>query len=154
LDRLHPGINNILQVPELLIRCEMAERNGFTLIEGLFTTLILVTGLAAVAGVFSYSSLRASRVLQETAAIGLMTARMEKLRAAEEILPGRYSEYLVVTPSGEVIVSEPGTATWQRTWEISPEMPHRITVTVYGKSLGPGRFRELARATTLRGGRF
>jgi prepilin-type N-terminal cleavage/methylation domain-containing protein len=130
----------------------MAKRNGFTLIEVLITTLILVTGLAAVAGVFSYSSLRASRVLQETAAIALMTARMEELTAAEEILPGRYFEYLVLTPGGAVIVSEPGTATWQRTWEISPEMPHRITVTVYGKSSGrTGPFREVARATTQRG---
>ena len=133
----------------------MAERNGFTLIEGLITTLILVTGLAAVAGVFSYSSLQTSRVLQETAAIALMTARMEELKGAEEIFPGRYSEYLVLTPDGSVVLSEPPTATWRRTWEISPEMPHRITVTVYGKSSSrSGSFRELARATTMLGGKF
>jgi Tfp pilus assembly protein PilV len=133
----------------------MAGRNGFTLIEGLITTLILVSGLAAVAGVFSYSSLRASQVLQETAAVALVTARMEELKAAEEILPGHYSEYLVLMPNGAVIVSEQGTAAWQRTWEISPEMPHRITVTVYARSsAGSGPFRELARATTQRGSRF
>lgn len=133
----------------------MPQRNGFTLIEGLITTLVLVTGLVAVAGVFSYSSLRASQVLQETAAIALMTAKMEQLKAADEVLPGRYSEYLALTPDGAVIVSDPGTAAWQRNWEISPEMPHRITVTVYGKSPGrAGPFRELATATTQRGGRF
>ena len=64
----------------------MTERNGFTLIEGLITTLILVTGLAAVAGVFSYSSLRSSQVLQETAAIALISAKMEDLKAAERYL--------------------------------------------------------------------
>ena len=62
----------------------MTERNGYTLIEGLITTLILVTGLAAVAGVFSYSSLRSSQVLQETAAIALISAKMEDLKAAEQ----------------------------------------------------------------------
>src|SRR5262245_55088138 len=101
------------------------KRNGFTLIEVLITTLILVTGLAAVAGVFSYSSLRSLRVLQETAATALLSAKMEDLKAAEEILPGRYSEYLVLTDDGAVTVSAPGTATWQRTWEISQEVPHR-----------------------------
>ena len=133
----------------------MTERNGFTLIEGLITTLILVTALAAVAGVFSYSSLRSSQVLQETAAIALISAKMEDLKAAEQIFPGRYSEYLVLMPNGAVVVAEAGSATWQRTWEISSDIPHTITVIVYGRSIGrSGPFRELARATTQYGSRF
>jgi type II secretory pathway pseudopilin PulG len=133
----------------------MTKRNGFTLIEALITTLILVTGLAAVAGAFSYSSLRTSQVLQETAAIALISGKMEDLKAAAEILPGRYSEYLVLMPSGAAIVSEPRTATWHLTWEITPDMPQKITVTAYGRSVGRlGPFRELARATTLYGSRF
>jgi Tfp pilus assembly protein PilV len=128
----------------------MAKHKGFTLIEGLFTTLILVTGLTAVAGAFSYSSLRSRQVLQQTAAIALVSTRMEDLRAAEEILPGWYSEYLVLMPNGTTAVSEPASATYQRTWEITSEMPRRITVSVYGRSsTRSGSFRELARATTL-----
>jgi Tfp pilus assembly protein PilV len=131
------------------------KRNGFTLIEGLITTLILVTGLVAVAGVFSYSSLRTSQVLQEAAAIAMMSARMEELKAAEEILPGSYSEFLMLMPDGTAILAEPGTATYRRTWEIAGEMPRRITVIVYGKPVGPAApFRELARAATQVGSRF
>jgi Tfp pilus assembly protein PilV len=133
----------------------LPKQKGFTLIEGLFTTLILVTGLAAVAGAFSYSLLRSNQVLQQTAAVALLSARMEDLRAAEEILPGSYAEYLVLMPNGTAILSEPGSATYRRTWEITSEMPRRITVIVYGRSSSrPGPFRELARATTLSGSRF
>jgi Tfp pilus assembly protein PilV len=133
----------------------MATHNGFTFIEALIATLILVTGLAAVAGAFSYSSLRSMQVLQETAATALMSTRMENLKAAEEILPGRYSEHVAVMPSGRVVVSEPESATYRLTWEITSEMPHRITVIVYGKMPGrAGSFRELARATTQVASRF
>ena len=93
----------------------MATHNGFTFIEALIATLILVTGLAAVAGAFSYSSLRSMQVLQETAATALMSTRMENLKAAEEILPGRYSEHVAVMPSGRVVVSEPESATYRLT---------------------------------------
>ena len=84
-----------------------------------------------------------------------MSAKMEDLKSAEEVLPGRYSEYLVLMPDGTVVVSEPGSAAYQRMWEITAEMPQRITVIVYGRAAGrPGSFRELARATTQVGGRF
>jgi prepilin-type N-terminal cleavage/methylation domain-containing protein len=133
----------------------MAKQRGFTLIEALITTLILVSGLAAVAGVFSYSSVRSSQVLQQTAATALVSARMEDLIAAEELLSGRYSEYLALMPDGNAAISEPEVASYRRTWEITSGVPHRITVIVYGKAAGRrGLFRELARATTQIGSRF
>jgi len=133
----------------------MAKQRGFTLIEGLITTLILVAGLAAVAGAFSYSSLRSFQILQETAAVALLSAKMEDLKGGEELLPGQYSEYLTLMPDGAAAISEPGVATYRRTWEITPEMPRRITVIVYGRAnRRSGPFRELARATTQVGSRF
>ena len=140
----------MLSVPGL-----MAKHNGFTLIETLITTLILVTGLAAVAGAFSYSSLRSSQVLQETAAVALVSAKMEDLKTAEEILPGRYTEYLDLRADGTAALSQHESATYQRMWEITAEMPRKITVVVYGRNTRrAGSFRELARATMLSGSRF
>ena len=122
----------------------MTHRNGFTLIEALITTVILVTGLTAVAGAFSYSSVVTSRVLQETVALALITDKMEDLKLPQEVASGRYSEDLVV-----------GAATYLRTWEITSDTPARITVIVYGRAPGrPDSFRELARVSTLVGSRF
>ena len=119
----------------------MTRRNGFTLIEALITTVILVTGLTAVAGAFSYSSLVTSRVLQETAALALVTDKMEELKLEQEVTSGNYSEYL--------------SASYLRTWEITSDVPARITVIVYGRAPGrPGSFRELARLSTLVGSQF
>jgi prepilin-type N-terminal cleavage/methylation domain-containing protein len=129
--------------------------SGFTLIESLITTVLLVSGLAAVAAAFSYSSITTSHVLQETAAIALVSGKIENLRAAGEWPVGRYSEYLVVTSDGDFAISEPGSATYFRTWEVSSEVPARVTVIVYGRRprhLSPSQ--ELARATTLLGQRF
>lgn len=121
----------------------MPARNGFTLIEALITTVVLVTGLAAVAGVFSYSSLTSLRTRQQTAALNLVARKMEDLRAAEELTAGRYAEYL-----GPDDV-------FMRHWEITAEMPARITVIVYGRPPGRrGPYFELARATTRVGRKF
>ena len=59
-------------------------RNGFTLIEALITTVILVTGLAAVAGVFSYSSIASLRVQQRTAAVLLVSAELDEVLALSD----------------------------------------------------------------------
>jgi prepilin-type N-terminal cleavage/methylation domain-containing protein len=121
----------------------MPARNGFTLIEALITTVVLVTGLAAVAGVFSYSALVSLRTQQFTAALTLVSRKMEDLRAADDLTPGRYAEY--VGP-GDVFM---------RHWEITAEMPSRITVIVYGRPPGRrGPYFELARATTRMGRKF
>ena len=137
------------------VQASMKERDGFTLIEALVTTLVLVTGLAAVAAAFSYSSITASRVVMETAAIALVSGKMEDLKMAPQLTPGSHSEYLNVADGGDIVSSESGTARYLRTWQITSGMPAQITVVVYGRS--PGRrdqLRELARARTLAAGRF
>jgi prepilin-type N-terminal cleavage/methylation domain-containing protein len=129
--------------------------SGFTLIESLITTVLLVSGLAAVAGAFSYSSMTTSHVLQETAAIALVARKIESLRAAEQWPVGRYSEYLVLTSDGDTVISEPAYATYLCTWEVTSATPARVTVIAYGKPPGHLRpSRELARATTLLGPKF
>jgi Tfp pilus assembly protein PilV len=129
-------------------------RNGFTLIEALITTVVLVTGLTAVAGVFSYSSVTSLRVRQHTSAVLLVSAKLEALRIAEDLAPGRDSEFLNLAPDGTALVSSPG-ATYLRSWEITSEMPRRVTVIVHGKPPGRrGPYFELARATTKVGRRF
>jgi Tfp pilus assembly protein PilV len=133
----------------------MEQRDGFTLIEALITALVLVTGLAAVAAAFSYSSLTVSQVVMETAAIALVSGKMEDLKMAPELTPGTYSEYLDVSEGGHFVASESGTALYLRTWEITSEMPARITVVVYGRSAGRRHpRREIGRATTLAAARF
>ena len=132
----------------------MTLRNGFTLIEALITTVVLVTGLAAVAGVFSYSSISSLRTRQHTKALTLLSTKMEELRVDVDSSPGRYSEYLEVQPDGVVVHGSPG-ATFIRDWEVTAERPSRITVVVYGRPPGrKGRYFELARATTKRGRTF
>ena len=129
-------------------------RNGFKLIEALITTVILVTGLSAVAGVFSYSSLTSLRIQQRTAAVLLVSARLEALRVSEDLAPGRGSEFLNLAPDGTTVPGSSG-AVYLRTWEITAEMPRRVTVILYGKPPGRrGRYFELARATTKVGRRF
>ncbi|HET9215574.1 MAG TPA: prepilin-type N-terminal cleavage/methylation domain-containing protein [Terriglobia bacterium] len=133
----------------------MKKQDGFTLIEALITTLVLVTGLTAVAAAFSYSSLTASRVAMETAAIALVSGKMEDLKMTQEVTPGNHSEYLDVTNGGNIVATEPGPARYVRTCEITSEVPARITVVVYGRSASRrDPLRELARATTLRAHRF
>ena len=115
---------------------------GFTLIEALFATLILVTGIAAIAGVFSYGIRTSVRIRQESTAFALVAEKMEELKASETRTPGLRSEYI-----GD-------TQTFIRTWEISVELPQRVTVTVAGRLAGSHGYLELARASTLVGPEF
>ena len=122
----------------------MGHRTGFTLIETLFTTLIMLIGLTSLAVIFFYSTRMRDRVRQQTLAIPLVYSKMEELRATPElILPGRYSQELPVqSASGNPYLT---------TWEISDEMPRRITVTIWTKDIGRETYREVASVTTLSG---
>jgi Tfp pilus assembly protein PilV len=114
---------------------------GFTLIETLFSTLILVVGLVAVAKAFSYGIQAGERVRQQTVATALLSTKLEDLKTAEDLQPGQYTEFL-------------GTD-YQRTWEITAEIPHRITVILYIRETSrSGSLREVARLSTLLGPRF
>jgi type II secretory pathway pseudopilin PulG len=119
------------------------QEKGFTLIEAMFTTLILVTGLSAIAGVVVYGVRTSERIQQEVTAFVLVAEKMEQLKLSEIRTPGLRSEF----------IGDP--QTFIRTWEISEEVPQRVTVTVSARQHGsPERYLELARASTLVGPQF
>lgn len=130
-------------------------QRGFTLIEALITTVILVTGLTAVASAFSYSSLSNLRIRQQTAAVALVSTKMEALKVAPKLIQGRYSEYFYIGPDGAVMAVDSVNAPYRQTWEINAEVPSRTTVIIYGRQSGrKTTYVELARATTVIGTRF
>ena len=119
----------------------MRSASGFTLIETLVTTLVLVTGLVSIVAAISYGIITNSRVRQQTIAFTLLTDKMEELKAQPTLTTGRYMDNV-----------EPG---YRRTWEISSESPQRVTVIVFGRQSGSGNsYRELACASTLVGPGF
>jgi len=133
----------------------MTNRRGFTLIETLITTLVLVTGLAAVAGLFSYGAQANSQNRQRTAATALLQSKMEELRNARAPTQGQYAEYLSIQTDGKIVVSSHNSGPYLRVSNIEAGMPQRITVIVYGRQSSRGiSYRELARATALVGRTF
>ena len=128
----------------------MSNRRGFTLIETLITTLVLVTGLAAIAGLFSYGAETATTNRQRTAATALLYSKAEELRNARDLSPGQFAEYLTLQADGSVTAGNRGHAPYMRTWKIESGMPQRVTVIVYGQQKSRGNtYQELARATVL-----
>ncbi len=133
----------------------MANRRGFTLIETLITTLVLVTGLAAVAGLFSYGAQANSENRQRTAATALLYSKMEELRNARTLVHGQYAEYLSIQSDGKVVVSSNISGPYMRVSTIEAGTPQRVTVLVYARQSSRGNsYRELARATILVGRGF
>jgi len=122
----------------------MGRQAGLTLLETAIASLILVAGLAGVAGCFFTAVQSSIRVREQTTALALLFTKMEELKAETTLNPGHYSKY----------VTDPGT--FQIKWEISSENPRRVTVTI-SRTSGPGPGEaagELARASTLVGPRF
>lgn len=126
------------------------QSRAFTLIEILVTTLLLITGLAAVAGVFSQGAHSNLRNRQRAVAATLLEAKMEELKADPWLSTGDFAEYLSVGTDGTVSPEESTKAMYLRTANVSGEEPKQVTVVVYGRQSGRGTtFRELTRATTL-----
>ncbi len=133
----------------------MANRRGFTLIETLITSLVLVTGLAAVAGLFSYGAQANSQNRQRTAATTLLYSKMEALRNARTLAEGQEAEYLSIQADGKVVHTGSNNGAYLRVSTIESGIPQRVTVIVYARQSSRGNsYRELARATTLAGRRF
>lgn len=111
-------------------------RKGFTLIETLITTVVLVSGLLAVATLFSYS---------------IRTNLISRQRTTATILLYEKMEQFTYTPLTDVLwaadasdqVTIPEDGTYKRLWKITGTMPRSVTIIVYARG------RELARATTL-----
>ena len=133
----------------------MANRRGFTLIETLITTLVLVTGLAAIAGLFSYGAQANFQNRQRTAAAVLLYSKMEEMRNANTLATGQYTEYLSIQADGSVAGSTNGRGPYLRVLNIESGDPQRVTVVVYARQLNRGNpYLELARATVLVGKGF
>ncbi len=133
----------------------MANRNGFTLIETLITTLVLVTGLAAMAGLFSYGAQANFHNRQRTAAASLLYTKMEEMRNARSLSAGQYAEYLEIQADGTVAASTNTHGPYLRVSNIESGAPHRVTVVVYARqSNRSNSYREVARATVLVGRGF
>jgi prepilin-type N-terminal cleavage/methylation domain-containing protein len=132
----------------------MGTSRGFTLIETLITTVVLVTGLAAVAVLFSYSARTGLENRQRTAATVLLATKMEELRAIPELSPGQYSEYLSIASDGRVVTTGAEPARYLRTWKIESGTPQRLTITVLSLRTNGRSYQELARATSLVGPKF
>ena len=99
---------------------------GFTLIETLITTAILVSGLVAVALLFSYTARTTLNNQERTTAALLLYDKMEELKFSSIISSG----------SDEV-------DSFRRVWQVEFTYPPKVTVIVYF-----GR-KELIWATTM-----
>ena len=132
----------------------MANRSGFTLIEILITSLVLVTGLAAIAGLFSYGAQANFQNRQRTAATTLLYNKMEEMRNARPLAAGQYAEYLSIGADGSVGPSD-SRGPYLRVSNVDSGAPQRVTVIVYGRQTSRGNtYHELARATVLVGRGF
>ena len=138
---------------------------GFTLVETLVTTAILVTGLVAVASLFSWSVATNLTNQQRTAATSLMADKMEQFRAVSlsdamwtaggslnvASPSSGYWDYVTVASDGTITSDTSSTtAPYIRIWAVSGTTPRTVTIIVYAQKAGLTRTRtEMIRATTM-----
>lgn len=121
---------------------------GFTLLETLITTAVLVFGLAAIALIFSYTERANINTQQRTAATLLVYEKLEEYRSASLTdniwIPGSYVDYPVIARTP-----------YERRWQITDTTPRSITIAVFAARAGStGRRMELIRAATIVGDTF
>jgi prepilin-type N-terminal cleavage/methylation domain-containing protein len=87
---------------------------GFTLIETLITTAILVSGLVAVALLFSYTARTTLNNEKRTTATFLLYDKMEELKSSK-ITRGGFDDI----------------DSFRRVWQIESTYPRKVTVLVY-----------------------
>jgi Tfp pilus assembly protein PilV len=108
---------------------------GFTLLETLITTAVLVFGLSALALMFTYTARVNMETRQRTTAAFLLNDKLEEFKFApltDEIWrPGSYVDYPIVADTSYV-----------REWEITDTIPRNVTLSV----LRPKTRTELVRA--------
>jgi type II secretory pathway pseudopilin PulG len=141
----------------------MHSNRGFTIIETLIATAVLVPGLAAVAMLLPYMTSSISSSRQVTAATMVLTDKMEAFRrlqwTASALNPGGglnpsspvtgYYDYVTVAADGTVTnVNSP--RAFLRLWQIAGTNPKTITIIVYAvRSPLSNRTVELARSSTI-----
>lgn len=126
----------------------MRTSGGFTLLETLITTTILVFGLAAMALMFSYTARTNISTRERTTATLLLYEKLEEFRStslADSIwIPGSYVDFPAVDNTRFI-----------RQWQITDTTPRGITMMVFAANAGlTGHRMELIRAATLVGSTF
>ena len=96
---------------------------GFTFLEILITTGVLVFGLSAVALMFTYTARVNIETRQRTTAAFLLNDKLEEFRFASRTddiwRPGSYVDYPIVADTSYV-----------REWEITDTVPRSVTLAV------------------------
>jgi Tfp pilus assembly protein PilV len=113
-------------------------RDGFSLVETLMTTTVVVTGLSALLLLFSYSVRTNIQSRHRTTATALLANKMEDLRFDPNPQEGEYSEFVSVEG-----VSVP----YRQVWKIAGSS-RQATVVVYIAGAAGGHL-ELARGTVI-----
>ncbi len=121
----------------------MRTRRGFTLLEVLITTAILVTGLVSIAAMFTYSVRSNTANRQRTTAAILVSEKMEELKSVS-FSDDRWKAGGGLDPANPVPGFFDSESEYTRLWQITGTSTRTVTVAVYS-----GRT-ELARATTMR----
>lgn len=148
----------------------MRNNRGFTLIETLITTGILVTGLVAAASLFAWSVAANYTNQQRTAATTLLADKMEQFTAAglsdslwvtggslDPAAPGTgYWDYATPGSDGTITSDTSSTnAPYLRVWAVTGSGPRTVTIIVFAQRAGLTRARtEMIRATTVAGSTF
>ena len=144
---------------------DMRNNPGFTLIETLITTLVLVSGLVAIAAIFSYSASTSLNNQLRTAATALLYEKMEQFKSAPisdsvwvpggslnlAFPAGGYFDYVKLDDAGVLNSTTTDTsAPFIRVWQVSATVPRSVTIAVYALKAGMTRRGfELIRATTV-----
>jgi Tfp pilus assembly protein PilV len=120
---------------------------GFTLIESLLATLVLVAGIAAAAHVFSYAAAAIAANRDRTNATTLLVHKLERFKSSsltdsvwtsggslDAAFPAAgFFDFVTVSADGTVIADSNPAAPFLRIWRIDGVSPRTVTVIVYAQ---------------------
>ncbi len=121
----------------------MRTRRGFTLLEVLVTTAILVTALVSIAALFTYSARSNTSTQRRTTAMMLVAERMEEFKSLS-LRDDRWTQGGGLDPASPVAGYFDSDSGYTRLWQITGTLPRTVTVAVFVDET------ELARATTMK----
>jgi len=126
------------------------KNRGYALIETLFATVLLVSGLVHLATLFSFTEGISVRNRQRTLATLFVYNKMEQLQEVPSPFGGsldplRPEPGFMDTPS---VDNSPPPSAYLRLWEVQSADPHRTTIVVFAR-IGTSSHLELARATAF-----
>ena len=114
---------------------------GFTLVEVLIASVVVVCGLVAVASMFSVAIRANVSNRQMAVATALLYDKMEQFKSTPLDNP------LWKNPDGFDYITQE--TTYVRVWQVSSVIPKSVTVIVYAENAMTHRRAELIRATAV-----